>query len=164
MSNVKDGQRGPDCIKISPTFKVTTGSHQNSDGFLSYAESLDDANYYNPEVAKGCFGLGITAPKEGDSAPHGAHVSVEFKRDSASATKTLNKLEIYKVNEDDDELVDTVWTGKETLVNIFIIKDELKIPSDKFDPNASYYYKAEVTSQHGNHACPFRSGSFKITA
>jgi hypothetical protein len=155
-------QHGPDCIKFSRRFKVITGSHTNEAGFTSYAQSLDDTTIFDPQVALGCYGLSIQSPKNGDSAPYGSHVSIDIRRDSASGIEKLTKLEVYKVSEGNDELVDTVWTGDETLVNIFIAKDDLKIPRDKYDANASYYYKASVVSDI-NESCSFKSGAFKIT-
>jgi hypothetical protein len=103
------------------------------------------------------------SPKTNDTAAQGSHVSIEFHRDSASAAKSITKLEIYKVAQSGDELVDTVWSGKEALSNVFIAKDQLKIPSDKFDANVSYYYLASVTSEYEGQ-CSFKSSKFKITA
>ncbi|CAO3654774.1 unnamed protein product [Mucor hiemalis] len=159
-----NGQHGPDCIKTSSTFKVTTGAHTNAAGFTSYAQSLDDSNYFKPEFAKGCFGLKVQSPQEGSTQQQGSHVSVVLNRDGASQTDSLTKVEIYKAVEGSDELVDTVWTGTELLTNAFTVKDHLQIPSDKYDANAYYYYKVDVTSQVKGETCSFQSGAFKITA
>lgn len=164
VTNLINGQHGPDCLKTSATFKVTTGSHTNDAGFTSYAQSLDDANYFKPEFAKGCFGLNVTKPEEGQAQKLGNHVSVVLSRDGASQTDSLTKVEIYKAVEGADEVVQTVWAGKESLTNAFTIKDHLKIPDDKFDANAYYYYKIDVTSQVKGETCSFQSGAFKIEA
>lgn len=159
-----NGQHGPDCLKTSRTFKVTTGSHTNDAGLTSYAQALDDVNYYKPEFAKGCFGLKVTSPVEGETQKQGSHVSVVLSRDGASQTDTLTKVEIYKALEGADQLVDTVWSGTEALANSLNIKDQLRIPSNDFEANAVYYYKIDVTSQVKGETCSFQSGAFKITA
>ena len=87
-----------------------------------------------------------------------------MSRDGASQTDSLTKVEIYKAVEGADEVVQTVWAGKESLTNAFTIKDHLKIPDDKFDANAYYYYKIDVTSQVKGETCSFQSGAFKIEA
>lgn len=159
-----DGQHGPDCIKTSRTFKVTTSSHTNDAGFTSYAQALDDASFFKPEFAKGCFGLKVQSPKAGDDLKLDSFVPVELKRDGASQTDSLTKVEIYKAVDGADQLVDTVWSGQESLGNAFIYKDHLKISSDKYDPNASYYYKIDVTSQVKGETCSFQSGAFKVSS
>ncbi|EPB86709.1 hypothetical protein HMPREF1544_06495 [Mucor circinelloides 1006PhL] len=163
VTNMINGQHGPDCVKTSRTFKVTTGSHTNDAGVTSYAESLDDHTYFKPEFAKGCFGLSVKTPAEGSTQKQGEHVSVQLSRDGASQTDSLTKVEIYKyVDGVNDESVYTVWSGQEGLTNAFIVKDHLKIPN--LDTSASYYYKLDVTSQVKGETCSFQSGAFKVTA
>lgn len=158
-----NGQHGPDCVKTSRTFKVTTGSHTNDAGFTSYAQALDDQTYFKPEFAKGCFGLTVKNPAEGSTQKQGDHVTVNLSRDGASQTDSLTKVEIYKVVDGvNDKLVDTVWSGSEGLTNAFSVKDHLSIPD--LDTSASYYYKLDVTSQIEGETCSFQSGAFKVTA
>jgi hypothetical protein len=158
-----NGQHGPDCVKTSRTFKVTTGSHTNDAGFTSYAQALDDQTYFKPEFAKGCFGLTVKNPAEGSTQKQGDHVTVSLSRDGASQTDSLTKVEIYKVVDGvNDKLVDTVWSGSEGLTNAFSVKDHLSIPD--LDSSASYYYKLDVTSQIEGETCSFQSGAFKVTA
>ncbi|KAI8643290.1 hypothetical protein BD408DRAFT_415008 [Parasitella parasitica] len=158
-----NGQHGPDCLKTSRTFKVTTGSHTNDAGFISYAQALDDQTYFKPEFAKGCFGLKVKSPVEGSEHKQGDFVTVELKRDSASQTDSLTKIEIYKVVDGVNDIsVKTLWTGSEDLTNIFTYKDQLNIPN--VDTSASYYYKVDVTSQFDGETCSFQSGAFKATA
>ncbi|GAA5816364.1 hypothetical protein MFLAVUS_009892 [Mucor flavus] len=164
VTNMIDGQHGPDCIKTSRTFKVTTSSHTNDAGFTSYAQALDDPNFFKPEFAKGCFGLTVKSPSAGDDLKLDSFVPVELKRDGASQTDSLTKVEIYKAVDGADQLVDTVWSGQESLGNAFIYKDHLKISSDKYDPNSSYYYKIDVTSQVKGETCSFQSGAFKVSS
>ncbi|CEI94973.1 hypothetical protein RMCBS344292_09174 [Rhizopus microsporus] len=166
VTNVVNGGHGPDCLKTSPNFKVTTGTHTNEAGFVSYNEHLDDPNIYNPDHIKGCFGLKVQSPKEGDFAKQGSHVAITLNRDSASQTESLTKVDIYKKSESgQDELVDSVWSGRELLPNVITLKDQIKIPQDKYDSNAQYYYKIQVTSSaQSNEPCTFQSGYFKIVA
>lgn len=164
VTNLIDGQHGPDCIKTSRTFKVVTDAHVNAAGFMSYAQALDDVNYYRPEFAKGCFGLTVASPAEGENRKMNEFVPIQLKRDSASQTSALKKIELYKASEGADQLVETVWTGDSLLTNIFTYKDHLQVSSDKYDPNASYYYKLDVTSEVKGETCSFQSGAFKITA
>lgn len=166
VTNVVNGGHGPDCLKTSPNFKVTTGTHTNEAGFVSYNEHLDDPNIYNPDHIKGCFGLKVQSPKEGDFAKQGSHVAITLNRDSASQTESLTKVDIYKKSESgQDELVDSVWSGRELLPNVITLKDQIKIPQDKYDSNAQYYYKIQVTSSaQSDEPCTFQSGYFKIVA
>lgn len=164
VTNMINGAHGPDCLKTSRTFKVSTASHTNEAGLTSYAQSLDDVTYYKPEFAKGCFGLNVTSPKEGETQTQGSHTTIELKRDSASQTDSLTKVEIYRALEGPDELVDTVWTGKEALANVFNLKDHLQIPTDKFVAGGVYYYKLDVISQVKGETCSFQSGAFNIIA
>ncbi|CEP11520.1 hypothetical protein [Parasitella parasitica] len=162
VTNLINGQHGPDCIKTSRTFKVTTGSHVNDAGFVSYAQALDDVTIFRPEVAKGCFGLTVKSPIEGSTHKQGEFITIELKRDSASQTDLLTKIELYKaVDGVNDDLVETVWNGNERLANIFSYKQHLNNPG--LDTNASYYYKIGVTSEHGE-TCSFKSDAFKVTA
>ncbi|KAI9481452.1 MAG: hypothetical protein EXX96DRAFT_566795 [Benjaminiella poitrasii] len=166
VTNMINGQHGPDCIKTSRTFKVTTGSHTNDAGFTYYAQSLDDINYYKPEFAKGCFGLSVQSPQEGSTFKQGDFVSLVLNRDSASQTDSLTNIQIYKAVDgaNNDESVEPVWSGSEALTNIFTYKNQIQIPADKLDPNAYYYYKLDVASQVRGETCSFQSGAFKITA
>jgi len=164
VTNMIDGQHGPDCIKTSRTFKVATDSHTNEAGFTSYAQSLEDVTYYKPEFAKGCFGLTVKSPAEGETQKQNSHVAFVLQRDSASQTDALTKVEVYRALEGPDKMVDTIWVGKEALANAFTIKDQLRIPSDNFEADAVYYYKIDVTSQVKGETCSFQSGAFKITA
>ncbi|RCI05495.1 hypothetical protein CU098_009107 [Rhizopus stolonifer] len=163
VTNIINGGHGPDCLKTSKTFKVTTGSHTNAAGFTYYEQSLDDSDYYHPEFAKGCFGLKVQNPAEGSTQTQGSHVAVMLSRDSASQTNTLKRLELIKSSNGQEESVETVWEGDELLTDAFTIKDHLNIPSDKFDSSASYYYKADVTSDSGE-TCSFQSGAFKVAS
>ncbi|KAG0940485.1 hypothetical protein G6F57_006487 [Rhizopus arrhizus] len=166
VTNIIDGAHGPDCIKTSKNFKVTTGTHTNAAGFISYAEHLNDETIYKPEHIKGCFGLKVTSPAEGDSTKQGNHVSITLNRDSASQTEALTKVDIYKKSSDgQDELVDAVWAGHEAITNVITLKDQIKIPSDKYDADAQYYYKIQVTSSvQKDETCTFQSSYFKIYA
>ncbi|KAG1470196.1 hypothetical protein G6F56_002822 [Rhizopus delemar] len=165
VTNIIDGAHGPDCIKTSNNFKVTTGTHTNAAGFTSYAEHLDDSSVYNPDHINGCFGLKVTSPAAGDSAKQGDHVSLVLNRDTASQTEALTKVEIYKKSDSGDVLVDDVWSGKETINNVITLKDQIKIDSDKYDASASYYYKVQVTSTvQKNEVCSFQSSDFSITS
>ncbi|KAI9243217.1 hypothetical protein BY458DRAFT_561261 [Sporodiniella umbellata] len=164
VTNIIHGAHGPDCIKTTPNFKVTTGTHTNAAGFTSYAEHLDDASVYNPEHVKGCFGLQVTSPAAGDSARQGDHVSIVLSRDSASQTEALTKVEIYKKSDDGhDVLVDHVWSGKETIQNLITLKDQITIDADLYDPNAQYYYKIEASSSvQADETCSFQSSLFSV--
>lgn len=143
---------------------MTTDSHTNDAGEISYAQELTDATYFKPEFAKGCFGLTIKTPEQNSTQKQGDYVSVVLARDGASQTDSLTKVEIYKyVDGSSDELVDSVWAGKESLTNAFTIKDQLSIPSDKLDADAYYYYKLDVTSQVQGETCSFQSATFKAT-
>jgi hypothetical protein len=149
---------------MSPTFKVATGSHQNEYGFTTYAEALDDVSIFKPEFALGCFGLKVTSPTEGSTVKQGTHVSIVLNKDSASQTTLLNQVDIYKVKEGTDELVVTIWKGTERIPKVFVLKDQLRIPEEQYDPNASYFYKLDVTGKRKDDKCTFQSGAFKITA
>lgn len=157
-----NGQHGPDCLKTSPTFKVTTGAHTNAAGETSYDQQLDDFSTYHPEFAKGCFGLTVDSPKDGSTQKHGDHATISMNRDSASQVETLTKVELYKALQGADQSVATVWSGSERLVKVTNFKDHLSLPEGQYDPNALYYYKIDVTSEHDGHACSFQSGAFKI--
>ncbi|KAG0169358.1 hypothetical protein DFQ28_003671 [Apophysomyces sp. BC1034] len=164
VTNMMNGMHGPDCIETSSTFKVTTGVHQNVDGFMYYTENLDDITFYRPEHIKGCFGLSVDQPKEGSTFKHGDHISVVANRDKSSQTESLLKVELYKATEANKaEFVATAWEGSERFIDAFSLKDHLALPEDKIDPNAQYYYLLDVTSNKvEGETCTFRSGSFKI--
>ncbi|KAI8997617.1 hypothetical protein BDB01DRAFT_771743 [Pilobolus umbonatus] len=163
ITNMVDGQHGPDCIKLSRTFKVTTGSHTNESGFVSYAEALDDVNYYKPEFAKGCFGLEVREFAKDQVFRLGDHVPLYIDRDSASQTESLVKVELYQSVEGPDHSVGVVWQGQSSIQNAFILKDHLQIDKDKFTTGGYYYYKLDVTSQVKGEMCSFQSGVFKVT-
>ncbi|KAI8968598.1 hypothetical protein BDF20DRAFT_828280 [Mycotypha africana] len=165
VTNMINGQHGPDCLKTSRTFKVTTSSHTNADGVTSYAEHLDDTTYFKPEFARGCFGLTVQQPAQDSSYKQGDFVTVLLNRDSASQTDSLKKVELYKfVDGQNDESIETIWSGEEGLTNAFSFKDHLNIPSDKLENGALYYYKVDVSSQVQGESCSFQSGAFKVTA
>jgi hypothetical protein len=149
---------------MSPTFKVATGSHQNEYGFTTYAEALDDVSIFKPEFALGCFGLKVTSPTEGSTVKQGTHISIVLNKDSASQTTLLNQVDIYKVKEGADELITTIWKDTERIPKVFVLKDQLRIPEEHYDPNASYFYKLDVTGKRKDDKCTFQSGAFKITA
>ncbi|CEG69484.1 hypothetical protein RMATCC62417_05551 [Rhizopus microsporus] len=156
VTNMVNGQHGPDCLQTSHTFKVTSSSHKNADGTMEYAESLDDENIYHPDHYNGCFGLTVDYPAPNGEFNVDEHIHIQVNRDSASQTDALTKVELYK----GDELVDVAWTGNEPILNSFTLKDHLKL--DNVDPAADYHYKLEVTSQHSDDHCTFVSNNFKI--
>ncbi|CAO3689569.1 unnamed protein product [Rhizopus stolonifer] len=156
VTNMLNGQHGPDCLKTSHTFRVTSGSHKNAAGFTEYAEHPDDANVYHPEHYKGCFGLSVTYPEEGHSVKLNDHIRIQANRDSASQTDSIIKVDLYKGS----AWISTVWVGKEILQNSFIINDQIKM--DDVDTASDYHYKLYVTSGHSNDLCTFNSKNFKI--
>ncbi|KAI8358577.1 hypothetical protein BD560DRAFT_195912 [Blakeslea trispora] len=157
VTNLVNGQHGPDCIETSHTFKVTTGSHTNAAGDIEYAESLHDNSIYSPEHYDGCFGLSIDYPKEGSVFKGNDHVHLQTTRDDSSQTDTLTKIELYK----GDERVNVAWTGNESIQKSFSLKDHLVLKN--VDPNADYHYKVHVTSKKSSDkTCTFDSQNFKI--
>ncbi|KAI7890086.1 uncharacterized protein EV154DRAFT_512434 [Mucor mucedo] len=157
ITNLVDGQHGPDCIETSSTFKVTTGSHTNAVGELEYAESLHDNSIYNEEFQAGCFGLSVDYPKQGDTFKTNQHIRIQANRDSSSQTDALTKVELYK----GDELVNVAWSGSESFQNTFTLKDHLVL--NDIDTSADYHYKIHATSNKADKTCVFNSKSFKIS-
>ncbi|EIE90633.1 hypothetical protein RO3G_15344 [Rhizopus delemar RA 99-880] len=157
VTNLVNGQHGPDCLETSHTFKVTSGSHTNAAGVTEYAEHLDDANIYSNEHYNGCFGLSVDYPKAGSTFNVDDHIHIQVDRDSTSQTDSLTKVELYK----GDELVETAWSGSEALQNSFTLKDHLKL--DNVDTSADYHYKLQVTSKKSDTSCTFESNTFKIS-
>ncbi|KAI8876057.1 hypothetical protein K501DRAFT_262771 [Backusella circina FSU 941] len=164
VTNMINGQHGPDCLETSKTFQVTTGSHTNDAGETSYDQALDDESIFNSAHRKGCFGLKVDSPKEGATEKQDSHTSVVLNRDSAAQRLTLKKVDLYKVSDSGNELVESIWEGSERLSNVFTLKDHIKLPTDKFDASANYQYLVEVTSDLQGETCSFQSGAFKISA
>lgn len=157
ITNLVNGQHGPDCLETSATFKVTTGSHTNADGIVEYAQSLHDNEIYNPDHIDGCFGLSVDYPEEGGVFKANDHIHIQANRDSASQTDALTKVELYK----GEELVNVAWTGSESFQNSFTLKDHLVL--NNIDPNADYHYKVYATSNKADRTCTFNSNNFKIS-
>lgn len=157
VTNLVNGQHGPDCLETSHTFKVTTGSHTNAAGYTEYAESLHDNSIYNPVHQNGCFGLTVEYPREGDTFKVNDHVHIQADRDSASQTDALTKVELYK----GDQLVEVAWTGSESFQNSFTLKDHLVL--NDVDTSADYHYKLYATSNKAAETCTFESNHFKIS-
>ncbi|ORY90977.1 hypothetical protein BCR43DRAFT_498287 [Syncephalastrum racemosum] len=161
VTNQINGMHGPDCLETSHTFKVTTGVHQDANGINYYTESLDDSKIYHPDHFRGCFGLTVEYPKEGQTFKDGEHIRLGVNRDSSSQTETLKKVDLYKKTGDDEAtFVETVWQGSERFVNAFTLKDHLKL--DQADETSSYYYVLDVTSNKADDSCTFASKEFKI--
>jgi hypothetical protein len=152
-----NGQHGPDCLETSHTFKVTTGSHTNAaTGETEYTESLHDNSIYNPDHQNGCFGLSVDYPKQGSTFKVNEHIHIQANRDSASQTDAITKIELYKGT----ELVSTAWSGSESFVNSYTLKDHLVL--NNIDSTADYHYKVYATSNKEAATCTFESASFKI--
>jgi hypothetical protein len=164
VTNMINGQHGPDCLETSKTFQVTTGSHTNDAGETSYDQALDDETIFNSVHRKGCFGLKVSNPKEGATEKQDSHTSVVLNRDSAAQRLTLKKVTLFKVADSGNELVESIWEGSERISNVLTLKDHIKIPADKFDAGANYQYQVEVTSDLQGETCSFQSGAFKISA
>ncbi|KAI9487275.1 MAG: hypothetical protein EXX96DRAFT_552464 [Benjaminiella poitrasii] len=157
VTNMIDGQHGPDCLETSHTFKVTTGSHTNAAGEVEYAESLHDNSIYSEEYYDGCFGLSVDYPEAGSTFKTNEHIHIQVNRDSASQTDALTKVDLYK----GDEWVSTAWKGSESFQNSFTLKDHLVL--DNVDSSADYHYKVYVTSsKSSSKTCTFTSNNFKI--
>lgn len=152
-----NGQHGPDCLETSHTFKVTSGSHTNAAGITEYAEHLDDNQVYSTDHYNGCFGLSVDYPQAGQTFKVNEHIHVQANRDSSSQTDALTKVELYKGS----ELVETSWSGSESIQTSFTLKDHLKL--DNVDTSSDYHYKLTVTSKKSDTACSFTSGNFKIS-
>ncbi|ORX47179.1 hypothetical protein DM01DRAFT_1410305 [Hesseltinella vesiculosa] len=163
VTNSVNGMHGPDCLQTSHTFKVSSGSHTNSDGNFAYNEDLSDEQIYNSKHGKGCFGLTVSYPQEGAEYHEGDHVRLTIDRDSSSQTETLQRVSLYKVNGEEQALVQEVWTGTETLSNTFTLKDHMQHTTTPFDASATYFYKVQTTSdKHSDVTCDFNSHTFKI--
>jgi hypothetical protein len=142
VTNQVNGMHGPDCLETSRTFKVTTGSHTNAAGLTEYAENLDDESLYNPQHAKGCFGLTVQNPQEGQVFKEGEHARVTIKRESSSQTDELKKVDLYKKVKDSEAVfVQNAWKGVEDIGDAFTLKDHVIIPAEHIDPEAEYIYK-----------------------
>ncbi|KAI8882407.1 hypothetical protein K501DRAFT_219002 [Backusella circina FSU 941] len=156
VTNLVNGQHGPDCLETSHTFKVTSGSHTNAAGDEEYTESLDDNSIYNQDHAKGCFGLAVDYPQEGSTFRVNEHIHISANKDSASQTDALTKVELYKGT----ELVDVAWEGSESFNGAFTLKDHLSL--NNVDASADYHYKLYVSSKKSDDTCTFESNNFKI--
>ncbi|CAO3669279.1 unnamed protein product [Rhizopus stolonifer] len=157
VTNMVNGQHGPDCLETSHTFKVTSGSHTNAAGITEYAEHLDDNQVYSSDHYNGCFGLTVDYPQTGQTFKVNEHIHVQANRDSSSQTDALTKVELYKGS----ELVETSWSGSESIQTSFTLKDHLKL--DNVDTSSDYHYKLTVTSKKSDATCSFASGNFKIS-
>jgi hypothetical protein len=154
ITNLVNGQHGPDCLQTSRTFKVTTGSHTNAVGEIEYAEPLHDNSIYPLEHQDGCFGLEVVAT---GPFQQNKHIRIEVKREDSSQTDALTKVSLFK----GDELVEDAWTGEETLQKSFIIKEQLSVPN--VDTSSDYYYMNSTTSNKvEGKTCTFKSQSFKM--
>ncbi|KAI8394014.1 uncharacterized protein BYT42DRAFT_27734 [Radiomyces spectabilis] len=166
ISNQINGMHGPDCIKTSHTFKVTSAARQHVDGTISYAESLDDEDIYNPEHFKGCFDLTIDNPPAGASYKQGDHIRVTGHRETPSETEALMKVNMYKVvGNNAPEFVYTAWEGNEHFIDSISLKDHLMLSEGQHSPDASYFYTFEVSSDKAENGdtCSFQSNQFKIS-
>ncbi|KAL0094873.1 hypothetical protein J3Q64DRAFT_1084785 [Phycomyces blakesleeanus] len=165
VSNSINGMRGPDCIETSHTFKVTSSSHSNADGSIGYAEALTDASYYHPDFFRGCFGLTVDSPQEGQTYKLGEHLRITANRDTSSQTDNLYKVTLYKnVENGEAEEIDAVWQGNEIFGDAFTLKDHLVLPDGKLDEAADYFYKLDVGSNKDTELCSFNSKLFKISS
>ncbi|KAI8063666.1 uncharacterized protein B0P05DRAFT_555213 [Gilbertella persicaria] len=156
VTNLVNGQHGPDCIETSHTFKVTTGSHTNAVGEIEYAESLHDNAIYSPEHYDGCFGLSVDYPAEGSVFKPNDHVHIQANRDDSSQTDEVTMIQLYK----GQQLIATAWRGAEAIQKSFALKDHLILPN--VDTTADYHYKVYATSKKANKTCVFESKNFKV--
>ncbi|KAI8074393.1 hypothetical protein BC940DRAFT_249060 [Gongronella butleri] len=163
VTNMINGMHGPDCLETSHTFKVSTGG-TNNNGLFAYNEDLTDEQVYNSKHGKGCFGLKVAYPLEGAQYKEGEHVRLTVNRDSSSQTEELHKVDLYKVDGEQQVLVQNVWTGKERLSNAFTLKDHMVLPTTGISADTTYFYKVETTSnKHSDVTCEFNSHTFKIS-
>lgn len=162
-----NGMHGPDCIETSHTFKVSTAVHTNSDGISYYAENLEDEAVYHPDHFRGCFGLTVDYPKDGQTTKIGDHVRINVSRDKTSQTKSLLKVDLYKEipgKQDEAQYVDTIWEGNERFTDQFTLKDHFIPPEEHISTDANYYYVLTVSSSKSSDECKFSSGKFKIAS
>ncbi|KAI8091426.1 uncharacterized protein B0P05DRAFT_527472 [Gilbertella persicaria] len=143
---------GPDCTLMSKVFKVKSSSHSNAVEESEYRDLSED-------IDRGCFGIELESPALGADVTAGETFSVQVKRDSAAHTNYLTGLELYKVNLETRESskVQDSWTGKESIANVFNIKDT--VPTSAKADNTAFYYKLSATTQH-DETCEFYSHPF----
>ncbi|KAI9310209.1 hypothetical protein BX666DRAFT_2033330 [Dichotomocladium elegans] len=167
VTNQISGEHGPDCIELSQNFKVTTGVHTNSDGVSYYSESLDDVQFYHPEYFKGCFGLTVDSPQEGDVVELNDHVSIAISRgEGTPSVSVLKQVDLYKADTsspDKAKYVDTVWDVTERFTSSFTLRDHFVLDSIHVDPKSIYYYAVTVSSNtNSEEDCTFHSSGFTI--
>ncbi|CAO3632498.1 unnamed protein product [Cunninghamella echinulata] len=153
VSNVIDGGRGPTCTPTSVTFQVTTGSHVNDAGELKYNEDLLNKDIYNPDHLRGCYGLNINEPKDGQVFTKGEHAHITIERKREANTDTIKRIEQYKLeNGNKPVLVETVFDYDEVIFDFFNLKDNLIAPAG---PNTEYYYKIIGNNGHDGECAYF---------
>ncbi|CAM0142903.1 hypothetical protein VKS41_002522 [Umbelopsis sp. WA50703] len=165
VTNMIQGQQGPACTPTSATFKVTSAGHTNADGTTTQ-DDVNDATVYNPEYQKGCFGLEVKYPAEGQNVDIGQHLRLQLHRDSASQTDELLQVDLFKGDPSNQgQFVQNVYTGEESINNILTLKDHIVLPSN-VTSDGDFFYSLKVSSDKVDKAqdtCTFYSKSFKIT-
>ncbi|KAH8550712.1 hypothetical protein BGW37DRAFT_74214 [Umbelopsis sp. PMI_123] len=165
VTNIIGGQHGPDCTPTSPTFKVTSTGHTNADGTVTQ-DDLNDPTIYHPDYMKGCFGLDVKYPAEGQTVDIGQHLRLQLERDSASQTDELLQVDLFKGDPSNQgQFVQNVWTGAESINNILTLKDHIVLPSN-VTSDGDFFYSIKVSSDKVDKAqdtCTFYSKGFKIT-
>ncbi|KAI9282993.1 hypothetical protein BC943DRAFT_328056 [Umbelopsis sp. AD052] len=166
VTNIMGGEHGPDCTPTSATFKLTSASgHTNADGSVS-EDDVNDPTLYNPDHQKGCFGLDVKYPAEGQTIDIGKHLRLQLERDSASQTDELLQVDLFKGDPSNQgQFVQNVWTGEESINNILTLKDHMVLPSNVTN-DGDFFYSIKVSSDKvdkAEDACTFYSKGFKIT-
>ncbi|KAG2182083.1 hypothetical protein INT43_007010 [Umbelopsis isabellina] len=165
VTNMIQGQQGPACTPTSATFKVTSAGHTNDDGTTTQ-DDPNDTTLYNPEYQKGCFGLDVKYPAEGQTVDIGKHLRLQLHRDSASQTDELLQVDLFKGDPSNQgQFVQSIFTGEESINNILTLKDHIVLPSN-VTSDGDFFYSLKVSSDKVDKtqdSCTFYSKNFKIT-
>jgi hypothetical protein len=157
-------QHGPDCTPTSATFKVTSAGHTNADGSVTQ-DDVNDPTLYHPDYQKGCFGLEVKYPAEGQTVDLGKHLRLQLERDSASQTDELLQVDLFKGDPSNQgQFVQSIWSGEESINNILTLQDHIVLPSN-VTSDGDFFYSIKVSSDKLDKAqdsCTFYSKGFKI--
>jgi len=168
VTNMINGQHGPDCTPTSPTFKVTTAGHTNADGSVTQ-DDINDPTLYHPDYQKGCFGLDVKYPAEGQTVDIGKHIRLQLERDGASQTEDLLQVDLFKGDPSNQgQFVENVWKEEagEAINNILTLKDHIVLPSN-VTSDGVFFYSIKVSSDKldkTQDSCTFYSKGFKINS
>ncbi|CAO3641069.1 unnamed protein product [Cunninghamella blakesleeana] len=156
---VRNGTYGPDCNLYSPVFRVRSStSHKNA------GEEEQAYDLLNKNNDAGCTHTTVETDIDGTEKKVNEPIDVSIWRDPSSNFVAGQSLDLMSISTDDKtpKLVKNIWTGYQTLGNLFRRKD---IVTEATPEKTAYFYKftGQTDPSHGTPTtCSFYSKAFFI--